>query len=508
MEKIEILDDEEKRDIDCIQLYNHEIDSIDRLTEEEEKEIIDRVLEGDKEAKQKLVEANLRLVRHIIRKHFYDSPVPFQDLIQEGNIALIKAADGFKKEPGAKFSTYAYRSIKESLKRSVSMLCSQIRVPLHTQDDANRYGKNVGKLRQEIKHEPNMYEISEGLKMPLEKVEYYEKLRQEPVSLNSSISFEEDSAELLDVVGDPNVNVSADAVKNILKDEIEILVNHSRLTQIERYVIIYRMGLFDMPRLTLDAIGKKVNLSRETIRCAEGRALLKIIASKYFTYECELSGANALAFENKRKAAIARFITSSDDDISIKGKTIYELFYSYSKNEVNVMISSLDDGEIDLLHTRYGDDFNKEFQHNMTNEEKYLFYNHLYPKMRKILRTNREENIKNGYGGEYNKVRLNTKEIRFLVSLQHNMNANDYVLFIELVNELKRGAFANAKVPLIGVFILKYGLMNDRTYNFNEISALLNLNFEQVNNLYKKINLLYLDVVQEYTKAKTYLLKK
>ena len=284
---IEKMDDEEEIELDKIDLsvpegvsiedpvrmYLKEIGKVSLLTADEEIELAKRMEQGDEEAKKRLAEANLRLVVSIAKRSVGRGML-FLDLIQEGNLGLIKAVEKFDYRKGYKFSTYATWWIRQAITRAIADQARTIRIPVHMVETINKLIRVSRQLLQELGREPTPEEIAEEMKMPVDRVREILKISQEPVSLETPIGEEEDS-HLGDFIQDDNVPVPADAAAfTLLKEQlIEVL---GTLTEREQKVLRLRFGLDDGRARTLEEVGKEFNVTRERIRQIEAKALRKL----------------------------------------------------------------------------------------------------------------------------------------------------------------------------------------------------------------------------------------
>ena len=284
---MEGLDDEEEVELDKIDLsvpegvsiedpvrmYLKEIGKVSLLSADEEIELAKRMEKGDEAAKKRLAEANLRLVVSIA-KRYVGRGMLFLDLIQEGNLGLIKAVEKFDYRKGYKFSTYATWWIRQAITRAIADQARTIRIPVHMVETINKLIRVSRQLLQELGREPSPEEIAEEMDMPVDRVREILKISQEPVSLETPIGEEEDS-HLGDFIQDDNVPVPADAAAfTLLKEQlVEVL---STLTDREQKVLRLRFGLDDGRARTLEEVGKEFNVTRERIRQIEAKALRKL----------------------------------------------------------------------------------------------------------------------------------------------------------------------------------------------------------------------------------------
>ena len=258
---------------DPVRMYLKEIGKVPLLSAEEEVELAKRMADGDEEAKKRLAEANLRLVVSIA-KRYVGRGMLFLDLIQEGNLGLIKAVEKFDYHKGFKFSTYATWWIRQAITRAIADQARTIRIPVHMVETINKLIRVSRQLLQELGREPTPEEIAAELDMPVERVREILKISQEPVSLETPIGEEEDS-HLGDFIQDDNVPVPAEAAAaTLLKEQLgEVL---DTLTDREQKVLRLRFGMNDGRARTLEEVGKEFDVTRERIRQIEAKALRKL----------------------------------------------------------------------------------------------------------------------------------------------------------------------------------------------------------------------------------------
>jgi RNA polymerase primary sigma factor len=258
---------------DHVRMYLKEIGKVPLLTAEEEIELAKRLEQGDEEAKRRLAEANLRLVVSIA-KRYVGRGMLFLDLIQEGNLGLIKAVEKFDYRKGFKFSTYATWWIRQAITRAIADQARTIRIPVHMVETINKLIRVSRQLLQELGRDPVADELAKEMQMPVEKVREIMKIAQEPVSLETPIGEEEDS-HLGDFIPDDDIPAPAEAAAfTLLKEQlIDVL---DTLTDREEKVLKLRFGLDDGRARTLEEVGKEFNVTRERIRQIEAKALRKL----------------------------------------------------------------------------------------------------------------------------------------------------------------------------------------------------------------------------------------
>ena len=258
---------------DPVRMYLKEIGKVPLLSADQEIELAKRMEQGDQEAKKKLAEANLRLVVSIA-KRYVGRGMLFLDLIQEGNLGLIKAVEKFDYTKGYKFSTYATWWIRQAITRAIADQARTIRIPVHMVETINKLMRVSRQLLQELGRDPQPEEIAKRMEMPVSKVREIMKISQEPVSLETPIGEEEDS-HLGDFIPDEDIPVPAEAAAfTLLKEQlIEVL---DTLTEREQKVLRLRFGLDDGRARTLEEVGKEFSVTRERIRQIEAKALRKL----------------------------------------------------------------------------------------------------------------------------------------------------------------------------------------------------------------------------------------
>ena len=258
---------------DPVRLYLKEIGKVPLLTNEREKELAERMMAGDQSAKTELVEANLRLVVSIA-KRYVGRGMYFLDLIQEGNLGLMKAVEKFDYTKGYKFSTYATWWIRQAITRAIADQARTIRIPVHMVETIHKVSRYSRQMLQELGREATAEEIGEKMDMSADKVREIMKIAQDPVSLETPIGEEEDS-HLGDFIPDDDTPSPAEATStNILREELERQLH--TLTPREEHVIKLRFGLYDGRTRTLEEVGKEFDITRERIRQIEAKALRKL----------------------------------------------------------------------------------------------------------------------------------------------------------------------------------------------------------------------------------------
>ena len=258
---------------DPVRMYLKEIGKVPLLNPDEEQELARRMADGDEEAKRRMAEANLRLVVSIA-KRYVGRGMLFLDLIQEGNLGLIKAVEKFDYTKGYKFSTYATWWIRQAITRAIADQARTIRIPVHMVETINKVIRVSRQLLQELGHDPSAEEIADEMGMPVDKVRDILKIAQEPVSLETPIGEEEDS-HLGDFIPDEDASEPSEAASfSLLKEQLMTVLD--TLTPREKKVLELRFGIVDGRTRTLEEVGKEFNVTRERIRQIEAKALRKL----------------------------------------------------------------------------------------------------------------------------------------------------------------------------------------------------------------------------------------
>ena len=259
---------------DPVKMYLKDIGKVPLLTTEEETELAKRIYEGDEYAKAKFCESNLRLVVSVAKKWVSKTPLSFLDLIQEGNIGLLKAIEKFDYSKGYKFSTYATWWIKQAITRAIADQSRTIRIPVHMVETINKFGRVSRQLTQKLCREPSITEIAEAMELPESKVVEIQKIAQDPVSLETPVG-EEDDSKMADFIEDDNAKSPLDFTAHTMLRE-QLLAVLDTLTPREQEVIRQRYGLNDGRPKTLEEVGREFRVTRERIRQIEAKALRKL----------------------------------------------------------------------------------------------------------------------------------------------------------------------------------------------------------------------------------------
>ena len=259
---------------DPVKMYLKDIGKVPLLSAEEETELAKRILQGDEYAKAKFCEANLRLVVSVAKRWVSKTPLSLLDLIQEGNLGLLKAVEKFDYSKGFKFSTYATWWIRQAITRAIADQSRTIRIPVHMVETINKFGRVSRQLTQKLCREPTIEELAEAMELPESKVVEIQKIAQDPVSLETPIG-EEDDSKMADFIEDESAKSPIEqASQSMLREQLLAVID--TLTPREQEVIRQRYGLNDGRSKTLEEVGREFRVTRERIRQIEAKALRKL----------------------------------------------------------------------------------------------------------------------------------------------------------------------------------------------------------------------------------------
>ena len=529
--------------------YLQEINKIELLTHDQEIELGKRIAEGDQEAKKILIESNLRLVVSIA-KRYNGRGLPLLDLIQEGNLGLIKAVEKYDYKKGYKFSTYATWWIKQNISRAISDKGRNIRLPVHLNEKVIAYKKTFSKLQNELNREPTDKELAKVLHMSVNKINRLKKLQEDTISLNLIIGEDGDS-ELENFIPSANENPEDKIINDLLKPQIEKLLDNCNLKEKEKNVLILRYGLSGKEPMTLEDISKIYNVSRERIRQIEAKAIQKIRSSKYikefaiYSVQPDEAIKNIEKYKSKYKTSKNKFKKDFKEDMPkkiikekdsmennnqvlkeerIKGRRKREIspFYSYfkdfSKEEVDDILSTLDQEEQEIIKNRFANDFEIENPKEIENTEIRRFYDSICPKIRRRLINKYKPELKKKRVYNKKKKEEPTKEVDIIIEnnneikeskeniVNENINVDnneleieDYNMILKLINtESFREMLKvfNAKEAMI--ISLKLGFIDGKCFQTKSIAEFLEVEEQEVREITKKGLLMYKGKINNY----------
>lgn len=407
---------EEKNNIDNILLtdnitnYFREID-LPLLTKEEEYCLAIKIKEGNIEAKNIFIERNLKLVVSIAKK-YRGRGMEFSDLIQEGNIGLIKAIENFDCEKGYKFSTYARWWINAAIREAINSKNRLIRIPFGKNSEIGKYVKAKQKLEEELMREPTLEEISKELNTSLQKVRELHDIQSDIMSLNYQLNDEEsNSNELEDLIPSSNI-LEEEIINNSLTNEVIELLDKCNLTDREKDILIKRYGFFNKDPMTFQEISNIYRLSHQRIQQLEIRAINKIRKSKYITSFSNYMEFPKEALENlenyRKNIKIKNSTIIKDANEKYKysppkrsTKSFYDYFSKYSEEEIAEVLKKISIRDIDMLHKKFGEDLKSSTSViELTKEEKEILIHHTFPTIKSMLENNRITKIQNEVDNE------------------------------------------------------------------------------------------------------------
>ena len=389
---------------DSTSIYLKEIQNYGRYSKEEELEIITKIKNGDIKARNEFLEQNLRLVVSIAKK-YQGRNIPLIDLIQEGNIGLMKALDEFDINKGCKFSTYATNWITAFIRRYIADKGRNIRLPVNFYYEISNFMKIKNRLERELGREPNILELARKTGKDKDTILRYFAYLNDTKSLDDKVG-EKENTDFSYFIPSKDESLEKSAIKNDLSIRMSELLGKCNLNKKEIDVLSSRYGLNGKDVLTLEELGSKYGVTRERIRQIEARALKKIRNSIHIKEFVDFTDSPDKSLENLMKMREAyvynptshkkSVIDDESDNDRGKSKNIYDKFNSkgYSKEEVDEAIKSLTVDEIDLLKSRYGDNLDKSPTTRMNrNEFAEKFTHGLFPKILLIMKNNREKDI-------------------------------------------------------------------------------------------------------------------
>lgn len=483
---------------DSVKMYLQEIHK-PILTKEQEKSLALRIRNGDEKAKELFIERNLRLVIKVARK-YTGQGISFQDLIQEGNLGLIKAVDKFDVTKGYKFSTYATCWIRQSIQRSLGDKSRNIRLPVHLYEKVKKYELLKKELSLKFNREPTFEELSKKMRVSIDTIYKYERLEHDTISLNMIVG--DKDSELEDFVSLSTESIDNQFIEKNLKDVIENLLKNSHLTTKEMDILRLRFGLGTNDPKTLEEAGKVYGVSRERIRQIQEKALKKIRRSRNVK---EL----AIYMDNPKEAKknIDRYRLKyqqqslqkvklkdrkeSELKMEMQEKTkrkskdnLYEYFSDYSKPEVSKVISRLDEDELELLHKRYGDNLLEPVKNDIDADEKKVIISNIIPRIQRMLEGKKVRRRKNNQKAQSTIVEEKTEET---VQPQNSLNKEDYKQILGIFHNPEFLEMTKKK-PLDECLImsLKLGYFQEKCFSTDAIADFLDVDKEYVINVTKQ----------------------
>lgn len=493
-ENVEVLNaddfyDTNSKDLDTLKLYLNDIGRIPLLTAEDEKELAYKISLGDMAARSKFIESNLRLVVKVAKK-YRNYGLPFMDLIQEGNCGLMKAVERFDGTMGVKFSTYAMYHISVAMSRAIANDSRTIRIPAYKFETLRKYKAAVDDLQKKYCKNFSVEEIAQLLGKSVPYVKEMEELCKEPVSLNAFVSYEGDS-ELESFIPNDDKSVDEQVVLNNLPSELSEFFNSCKLSERHKMVLLLRFGILDGHLWTLEEIGKKCGVSRESIRQSEIRALKLIRNSKdiekFSVYLdnpdkalVKLKEFRDLEEKKKRKKKVY-------PKTGKKGKylqSIYEYFDEFDKMTIDFVISTLNPDERSLLTLRYGDDLENPVSHGLSKRDASRFYGSLMPRMRKKLESVNFPSTLEKEEKDEDDVVDNVSYLNDEVTICNDFNRTDYIKLINIIKVPEYKLVINELgVKTTMIMSIYFGLVDGKQFSIEAISKFFNTTPNDVENI-------------------------
>lgn len=483
---------------DSVKMYLQEIHK-PILTKEQEKSLALRIRNGDEKAKELFIERNLRLVIKVARK-YTGHGISFLDLIQEGNLGLIKAVDKFDVTKGYKFSTYATCWIRQSIQRSLGDKSRNIRLPVHLYEKVKKYELLKKELSLKFNREPTFEELSKKMRVSIDTIYKYERLEHDTISLNMIVG--DKDSELEDFISLSTESIDNQFIEENLKDVIENLLKNSHLTTKEIDILKLRFGIGTNDPKTLEETGKIYGVSRERIRQIQEKALKKIRRS-YNVKELAIYMDNPKEAQKNIDRYRLKYQQQSLQKIKLKDRkeselkmemqektkrkskdNLYEYFSDYSKPEVSKVISRLDEDELELLHKRYGDNLLEPVKNDIDADEKKVIIYNIIPRIQRMLEGKKVRRRKNNQKAHPVIIEEKPEET---VQPQNSLNKEDYKQILGIFHNPEFLEMTKKK-PLDECLImsLKLGYFQEKCFSTDAIANFLDVDKEYVINVTKQ----------------------
>ncbi len=473
---------------DSVKMYLTEIGRRPLLSVEQEKELAREIAKGNMEARKIFIESNLRLVVSVAKK-YRERGLSFLDLIQEGNLGLMKAVDKFDVEKGYKFSGYAIYWIRQAITRAILDKGRNVRIPVYIHQKIIAYRKALTKLEDRFHRTPTINEIADEMGVSLSEVANLDRFQVDTVSINLLVGDEEDS-ELGDFIPADEKTPEDKAIANMLPIDLKSLFEKCNLTAREIDVLLLRYGFCDGIPKTFQEIGKKYHVTRECIRQTEKRGLKKIRKSKYTN---EL----AVYMENPEES-LQRLNRTRKKEKDEEMKTIYQ-YLNYPKEQVGEMLTRLTEEERLLITVRYGEDLDNPISGRLTKEETTKFYGSLVPKMRRLLESLTKEKDQENQDSQKPTQQQKKSESQEIRQEQTPISTNkgeqiqdDYVKILEVLKTPDFEQIISTLPTKESVIVsLKLGYIDGKYFSTESISQFLGIEEKEVREITKTVLLAY-----------------
>ena len=531
--------DDQSPDADSVKKYLNEIGSIPLLTQEQEREIALRISQGDEEAKKIMIESNLRLVIKIAKK-YTNRGLDFLDLIQEGNLGLIKAVEKYDVSKGNKFSTYAMCWIRQSISRAVREKSRNIRIPSQKYDDLYILKKTVAKMEALLQRQPTIEEVANEMGEPLFVVKELYLISKDTVSMNIKIGDDKDSEIENFITMEENTPEDLAVIED-MKEQLYVLLNSTSLSSQEYEVIKLRFGLENSEKMSLEAIGQKFHVTRGRIRQIEYKAFQKLRrSSRIKEYAVFMSSPDKALkaieefrtiYRSNRSYASTNNIRSQErnEEMNNKYRTLYQHFADYTEEQVNEVLKTLTTDELALLKYKYGEDLKTPTNNQLTREQATKINSVIIPKIKrrlinlyknkKKLKVLPEKDKTNRAKDESNTISLpEAKQLKQEIIEKETIESSSRPPeppkesiatnsitgeeCIKILELLKTPSFSQMistlSVKEAVIIALRLGYIDDKYFSVEQISQFLGIDQEDVNEITKKVLVLYKDTINQF----------
>lgn len=504
----------EGENIDIVKLYLNEISRRKLLTLDEEIKLTKRIKDGDEEAKKIFIESNLRLVVSVARKHL-NQGLSFLDLIQEGNIGLMKAVDKFDSSKGYRFSTYATWWIRQGITRAISNKSRNVRIPVYLHRRINKFNKAAKELEMKYGREAKIEEIANELKISVKYAQEIYQYKNDSISINLLVGDDKDN-ELGNIISSKNIGPDEQAMTDLMKFQVKQLLEKCNLKPIEKEVILLRFGFNNTP-MTLGEIGNIYNISRQRVNQIEASALMKLRKYKNITdfagyMENPKEAINNIEIYRKEYRNSGRITKSFLKDVRRKKeddnmvKTIYEYFKNYSKEEVDKVLSTLSEESLELIRIRYGDDLTVPVNNKLTEEQRKKFYGSVMAQIKRLLE-NPDIKRRKVQKNEIEEKKIESTSIVENVQTKNNLvetneEHTSKITKYDYINMIKLFKTSNFKqmISNLGskesiIISLRMGYIDGKYFSVDAIAEFLDIERDEVSKIIKEVLLNYKESV-------------
>ena len=504
----------EGENIDIVKLYLNEISRRKLLTLDEEIKLTKRIKDGDEEAKKIFIESNLRLVVSVARKHL-NQGLSFLDLIQEGNIGLMKAVDKFDSSKGYRFSTYATWWIRQGITRAISNKSRNVRIPVYLHRRINKFNKVAKELEMKYGREATIEEIANELKISVKYAQEIYQYKNDSISINLLVGDDKDN-ELGNIISSKNIGPDEQAMTDLMKFQVKQLLEKCNLKPIEKEVILLRFGFNNTP-MTLGEIGNIYNITGERVRQIEASALMKLRKYKNITDFAEYmenpkEAINNIEIYRKKyknsgsntKSFLKDVRREKEDDNMVK--TIYEYFKNYSKEEVDKVLSTLSEESLELIRIRYGDDLTVPVNNKLTEEQRKKFYGSVMAQIKRLLE-NPDIKRRKVQKNEIEEKKIESTSIVENVQTKNNLvetneehtskiTKDDYINMIKLFKTSNfKQMISNLGSKESIIISLRMGYIDGKYFSVDAIAEFLDIERDEVSKIIKEVLLNYKESV-------------